>query len=122
MKKWILILGDLLTISVVVLVGFTAHGAAEFSSLPRIAAVYFPLSVSWFLLAAPLGLFAQEIVSNPRGLWRPAFVMLFAAPFATVLRGFILGTSIIPVFAVILAAVSAFGMFLWRGLYFLLSR
>lgn len=120
--KWTLILGDLLAIAVVTLIGFVAHGAAELSFLPRIAAIYFPLSIAWFLLASPLGLFKQEIISNRRGLWRPAVAMLYAAPFAAVLRGLILDSSIIPIFAVILGATSALGMFLWRGLYFLLSR
>lgn len=121
-SKWTLILGDLLAMAVVTLIGFATHGAAELSFLPRIAAVYFPLSVSWFLLASPLRLFKREIVSNPRELWRPAFAMLFAASFAAVLRGLILDSSIIPIFAVILSATSALGMFLWRSLYLLLIR
>lgn len=108
--------------AVVTLIGFATHGAAELSFLPRIAAVYFPLSVSWFLLASPLRLFKREIASNLRELWRPAFAMLFAASFAAVLRGLILDSSIIPIFAVILSATSALGMFLWRSLYLLLIR
>lgn len=121
-SKWTLILGDLLAMAVVTLIGFATHGAAELSYLPRIAAVYFPLSIAWFLLASPLGLFKRETVSNPRELWRPAFAMLFAAPFAAVLRGLILDSSIVPVFVVVLGATSALGMFLWRGLRLLLIR
>ncbi len=121
-SKWTLILGDLLAMAVVTLIGFATHGTAELSFLPRIAAVFFPLSVSWFLLASPLGLFKQEIVSNPRELWRPAFAMLFAAPFAAVLRGLILAAPIPPVFVVVFATTSAFGMFLRRGLRLLLIR
>ncbi|MDL1910614.1 DUF3054 domain-containing protein [Chloroflexi bacterium CFX6] len=121
-SMWTLILGDLLAMAVVTLIGFATHGAAELSFLPRIAAVYFPLSIAWFLLASPLGLFKRETVSNPRELWRPAFAMLFAAPFAAVLRGLILDASIIPVFVVVLGATSALGMFLWRGLCLLIRK
>jgi hypothetical protein len=43
--------------------------------------------------------------------------MLFAAPFAAILRGLILNAPIIPIFAIVLAATSALGMLIWRGLY-----
>ena len=55
MKKSVLILGDLLAITLVTLIGFAAHGEADMSFLPRMAVVYFPLSISWFLLAPALG-------------------------------------------------------------------
>jgi len=48
--------------------------------------------------------------------------MLFVGPFAVTLRGLILNAPIIPIFAVVLTATSAFGMLVWRGIYFLLNR
>ncbi len=129
MNKYILILGDILIIALVTIIGFATHGevragrfAASPSILPRMAAVFFPLAISWFVLAPALGLFQQETVSNPRQLWRPALGALFAAPLATILRGFLLNAPVIPIFAVVLAATSAFGMVVWRGLYFVLAR
>ena len=104
------------------IIGFATHGEADVSFAPRMAALYFPLSVAWFLLAPALGLFQGEITSNPKQLWRPALAMIFAAPLAAVLRGFILNAPVIPIFAAVLAFVSAFGMVLWRGLYFRLLR
>jgi hypothetical protein len=86
------------------------------------AAAFFPLTIAWFLLAPWLGLFQPEVTSNPRQLWRPVLAMLFAAPLAAILRGLILNAPIIPVFAVVLASTSAFGMMVWRFIYFLLSR
>jgi hypothetical protein len=47
--------------------------------------------------------------------------MIFAAPLAAILRGLILNAPIIPIFVVVLAAISAFGMVLWRGIYFFLN-
>jgi hypothetical protein len=118
MNKRILILGDLLAIALITVFGFVTHGEAGLDFLPRMAAIYFPLSISWFLLAPALGLFQPETTSGPKQLWRPALVALFAAPLATVLRGLILNAPIIPIFAVVLAVTSALGMVLWRGLYF----
>ena len=122
MNKYILILGDLLVIALVTIVGFASHGETNVSALPRMAAVFSPLAVSWFLLAPALGLFQLETASNSRLLWRPALCALFAAPLATVLRGFLLNAPVIPIFATVLAATSAFGMVVWRTLYFLLAR
>ena len=122
MKKSILILGDILALAITTVIGFATHGEADLSFLPRMAAAFFPLTVAWFLLAPWLGLFQKETIMNPRQLWRPALAMFFAAPLAAVLRGLILNAPIIPIFAVVLSATSAFGMLIWRGIYFFLDR
>ncbi len=122
MNNYILILGDLLVIVVITLIGFASHGETNISALPRMAAVFFPLTISWFLLTPWLGLFQQEIITDPRQLWRPALGALFAAPLATIVRGFLLNASVIPVFAAVLATTSALGMVVWRALYFLWTR
>ncbi|RPJ24630.1 MAG: DUF3054 domain-containing protein [Chloroflexi bacterium] len=121
-SKYILILGDLLAIALITIIGFATHGETDLSFLPRMAALFFPLSISWFLLAPVLGLFQRESTSNPKQLWRPVWAGLFAAPLATVLRGFLLDAPIIPIFAAILAGTFALGMVVWRALYFFLDR
>ena len=122
MSPHILILGDLLAIALVTFIGFATHGEADLSFVPRMAAVYFPLSISWFLLALSLGLFQQDVTSNPKQLWRPALTALFAAPLAAILRGFLLSAPVIPIFAAVLAATSALGMVVWRALYLFWNR
>jgi hypothetical protein len=122
MNKYILILGDILAIALVTFIGFASHGEAGTSFLPRMSAAFFPLLVSWFILAPALELFRDETILNLRQLWRPALAMIFAAPFAAVLRGLILNAPIIPIFAVVLSATSAFGILVWRGIYLLLAR
>lgn len=117
-----LIFGDILTLGLITLIGFATHGETGLSFLPRMGALFFPLVISWLLLAAWLGLFQQEIISNPKQLWRPALSALFAAFLAAVLRGFILNAPIFPIFAVVLSMISALGMVLWRGIHLLLSR
>ena len=122
MSKRVLILGDIFAIAITTLVGFATHGETDISFLPRMAVVFFPLVIAWFLLAPWLGLFRDEIIHNARQLWRPALTAFFAAPFAAVLRGFVLNAPIIPIFAIVLGAASALGMVVWRALYFLLNR
>ena len=117
-----LILGDLLAIALVTVIGFATHGEAGLSFLPRMAAAFIPISLAWFALAPALGLFRVENVSEPKQLWRPVLAMLFSAPLAAVLRGLLLNAPIIPIFAVVLAATSAFGMLVWRAIYWILTR
>lgn len=105
--------------AVVTVIGFATHNEAYLSFIPRMMIVFLPLTIAWFLLAPLLGLFQQEITSNPKQLWRPAFAMLFVASMAVVIRGLILGAPIIPIFAVVLSATSALGMLIWRGVYLL---
>ena len=121
-SKYILILGDGLTLLIVTLIGFATHGESGVSFLPRMLAAFIPLLIGWFLLAPWFGLFKAEIISNPKQIWRPALAMLFAGPLAVVLRGLILNAPIVPIFAVVLSATSAFGMMIWRTVYFLFSN
>jgi len=122
MKKNILILGDILALAIVTIIGFTSHGEANTSFLPRVAAVFFPLIISWFAIAPWFGLFDSEITSNPRLLWRPAFAMIFAGPLAVLIRGLILNAPVIPIFGVVLSTTSALGLVLWRWIYILNSK
>ena len=115
-------MGDLITIALITLIGFATHGEADLAFFPRMAALYIPLSLAWFLLAPALGLFGREILPNLRQLSRVALAMIFAASLAAVLRGFILHAPIIPIFAAVLTCVSALGMVLWRAVYVLLAR
>ena len=122
MKTSILILGDILAIVLVTIIGFASHREAGLSFLPRMAAIFFPLSISWFLLAPALGLFRREIVDAPSQLWRPALTAFFAASLAVILRGLLLNAPIIPIFGIVLAATTALGMVLWRGLFMMMNR
>lgn len=122
MIRYLLVIGDLIAIAVVALIGFATHGETDISFLPRMAALYFPLCLAWFILAPGLGLFHHELTASPRQLWRPVLAALFAAPFAAVLRGFLLNAPVIPIFAAVLSLATALGMAAWRALYLLLLR
>ena len=122
MKKYLLVLGDIFAIVLITFIGFASHGEAGMSFLPRMGAAFLPLIIAWFILAPALGLFQEQTVRQPKQLWRPVLGMIFAAPFAAVLRGLILNAPIIPIFAVVLSATSAFGILVWRGIYLFLNR
>ena len=86
------------------------------------SAFFFPLLIAWFALAPSIRLFDRQITSDPKQLWRPILAMTFAASLAAILRGLILNAAILPIFGLILAATSAFGMLVWRAVYLFLHR
>ena len=116
MTKRNLILGDTLALLVLTVIGFVSHGETDASYLPRAAAMFVPLTAGWFALAPAMGLFDADHVRSARQLWRPALTGFFAAQLAVVLRGFLLGSAVLPLFAMILGATAAFGMFVWRAI------
>jgi hypothetical protein len=120
--RWTLYAGDILALAATTMIGFATHGETNVSFLPRFFAIFIPLVVAWFLLAPWLGLFQPEIIVNFKGIWRPAFVMLFAVPLAGVLRGLLLQAAVLPIFIIVLTATSTLGMTMWRGVCFLFNR
>jgi hypothetical protein len=123
MNNFLLILGDLLAITVLTVIGFASHGETDASYLPRVAATFVPMAVSWFLLAPALGLFEAERVRSARQLWRPAWGAFFASQLAVILRGLWLNAPVLPLFGIILGATAVLGMVVWRGIWiWLLGR
>lgn len=123
MSQFFLILGDLLAIAVITVIGFASHGETDASFLPRMAATFVPMAVSWFVLAPALGLFDAERVGNARQLWRPAWGAFFASQSAVILRGLWLNSPVLPLFGIILGGSAALGMIVWRGIWmWLLTR
>jgi hypothetical protein len=122
----ILILGDVISLSLVTVIGFAAHGQTDLSLLPRIMlrmmTTFLPLLTGWFLLAPLLGLFSPEITQNPRQLWRPVYTMLVASPLAALLRALMLGGVVLPIFALVLAANATLGILLWRIIFLFIQR
>jgi hypothetical protein len=121
-KKTSLILGDILAIAVITFIGFASHGEGNISFLPRMGTAFFPVLISWFLLAPWFGLFDESVISNSRSFWRVPLAMLFAAPFASILRAAILGSAALPLFTLILGFTCALGMLAWRVVHGLISR
>ncbi len=121
-KKNILILGDILAIAILTFIGFATHGETGISYILRMGTTFFPVLVSWFLIAPWLGLFDEQAIANPKLLWRILLAMLFAAPLAVILRATLLHSAAQPLFVLILGGSNAIGMLIWRVLYLLMAR
>ena len=120
MRRSTLVIGDAVALALVTLVGFGSHGEFSAAFLPRMAASLVPLCAGWFILAPWFGLFEEP--GAAARLWLPAFVMLFAGPFAAVLRSIALGSTVAPSFAIVLSLTAAVALTAWRAVYVLLVR
>jgi len=121
-NKNILIFGDVVALAIVTIVGFVTHGEGGIEYLPRMAAAFFPLAAAWLILAPWFELFDAQVHLNLNMAGRIALAVVFAAPLALVLRGLLLNAPIIPIFAVVFTLTSAFGLILWRTIYFLFTK
>ncbi len=121
-KSGLIVAGDLVSLAIVILIGFGTHGETNVQFLPRMAAAYLPAVLAWFLLAPQFELFSEEITGSITQLWRPMFVLLFAGPLAAVLRGLVLNSPIPPIFVVVLTLTCGAGLTLWRLLYLLILK
>lgn len=108
----LLLVGDALAILVVTLIGFATHSLS--TATPRWLTTFLPMLLAWLALAPWFGVFYLQRTCRPLQTWRAALAAVFAAPTAALLRSLWLGTSIVPVFVLVLAATSALGIFLWR--------
>jgi hypothetical protein len=120
-QRAVLIVGDVVTISLVTIIGFASHGTAT-SAGTRMLTTFLPLTAAWFLIAPFLGVYNRRNVVDWRQLWRPFWSMVLAAPMAAWMRGMILDSPILPLFVIILGGVSAIGMLLWRGVFWFIKN
>ena len=116
-KKNVLIIGDGIALIILVTIGFATHGEQGLSFIPRMAAVFFPTLLAWFVLAPWFGLFDPQVIKEFKVFWRIPFVVLFAVPLALVIRGFILNTPVVPLFAAVFTTTSSLGLLVWRTIY-----
>ncbi len=121
-SKKLLVLGDILAIADLTIIGFVIHGEADASYLSRMGTTFFPVLIAWFLITPWFGLFEEQVITNPKNLWRVVVAVLFAAPFAVVLRAVLLNSAVLPLFVLILGGSNAIGMLIWRWIYILLTR
>jgi hypothetical protein len=120
-SKWTLIMGDILALAIITVIGFASHGETEISFVPRMFTTFIPLVIGWFLIAPWLGVFDEQITSQPRQLWRPPLAILLAAPLTAILRATMLNSVALPLFTIILGSSAAIGMLVWRTIWYWLS-
>jgi hypothetical protein len=111
----------MIAIAILTIIGFATHGETGISFIPRMGTTFFPVMVSWFLLAPWFGLFDINMTARNIFIWRIPLVMLFAAPLASSLRAGMLGSTAIPLFTLILGCTFGLGLLIWRVLFRLVS-
>jgi len=114
-QKIILLIGDCVVFAIVTVFGFASHetlGTAGF----RMLTTFVPVVIAFLLIAPYLHVYDIEVINPLRDLWRPPWAMVLAAPMAAFLRGAWLGTSIIPIFIVVIGAGNAIAILIWRAL------
>jgi len=111
-----LVAGDLITIGLVTIFGFSSHQELDTAGLYMLT-TFLPVLAGWLMVAPILGLYRTETVFEPRNLWKPFYAMLLVGPMAAFLRGAWLQRPIIPIFVVVLGGVSALAILLWRGIF-----
>lgn len=112
----LLLLGDALVVLLTSLAGFAQHGELWTAGVGRVAATAVPFAVAWFLTAPWLGCFELDRMARLPNLWRVPAAAVLAAPLGAVLRGLWLQAPVLPIFAVVMAAVLGAAMLAWRVL------
>ena len=118
----ILIIGDLITFALVTAAGFATHRELDTAPLKRILAVFLPVLVGWLVILPFSRLYDLEIAFDARQLWRPFWAMVVCMPFAMWLRSAWLNTTVIPLFVLVMAGISALAILAWRVVFLWLGR
>jgi hypothetical protein len=124
-SPWLLLAGDLICLSVFVVLGLRTHNElAEASALARFLINVLPLALAWTLAALALGALRWPAPPSLRAvLARTLTAWLVAAPLALLLRALWLRSSVIVVpFMLVTLAVGGGLLLLWRALFFAWSR
>ncbi len=108
----ILIAVDTLVLLVVTWLGFATHNRSLADG--RWLATFIPMAFAWFLAAPWLGLYRAGVADRMQDFWRTAIAAALAAPLAVLLRALWLQQTVIPVFGLVMIAMTAAGMMLWR--------
>lgn len=112
----VLIIGDIVTFGIVTVFGFATHGELNTASA-RMLTTFLPLLLSWVMLVPFSRVYHLNNTGSVSDLWRPAWAMIIAAPLAGLLRALWLGTTIIPVFVVVLGGIATLAILCWRCIY-----
>lgn len=112
-----LIIGDLVTMALVTIFGFTAHQELSSASLQRILAVFLPMVVAWLAMLPFSRVYDLKIASTTSHLWRPFWAMVVCMPIAMWLRSAWLNTDMVPLFVMVMAVSSGLAILAWRAIF-----
>lgn len=103
---------DGIVLLLVTFIGFASHSSSPAGG--RWLATFLPMLAGWLAAGWLGGVFQPQISTNYRQLWRVLIAAGLAAPLGAVLRGLWLQNVVTPVFALVMMAVSAAGLLIWR--------
>ena len=106
------IIGDVAVLVAVTVAGFVTH--MTLGAFGRMVVTVGGALAAWFAVAPHVGVYRAEHILAPRSLWRVGLAWLLAAPFATYLRGAILGRDIPPEFVTVVILINGFALTFWR--------
>ncbi len=105
----------------VTLIGFVVHERSLAGG--RWLSTFLPLAAAWAGIALPLGLYQFETARQPAQIWRVLLAAVYTGPLAGLLRTLWYPGMIIPVFVLVLTAMTAAGLGVWRlALSFLIRK
>ncbi len=113
----ILIFMDGIVLLSVTFIGFASHSSPLAGG--RWLTTFLPMLAAWLMTAWVSGLYSPQISTDYRQLWRVLIGAGLAAPLGAVLRGLWLESVVMPVFALVMMAVSAAGLLIWRFIWVL---
>jgi hypothetical protein len=114
--------GDLLAYLLATVLGFASHRELGVAALGRMAATWIPFSAAWFAIAPWLRLFDPARLRGGPHLSRVVLAALIAAPIGAWLRSLWLGSNVVAIFVLVMAAATTALMLLWRGLLGIVVR
>jgi hypothetical protein len=107
--------GDLAVYLVATALGFVTHRELSLDAAGRMLATWIPFAAAWFAVAPWLGLFRREEIAGLRNLGRVLAAALISAPIGAWLRSLWLGSGVVGIFVLVMAAVTAGLMLIWRA-------
>lgn len=123
-KTALLLTGDLLALTLFVLLGLGTHRElAEAGALQRLLLNAGPLALAWVAAGWALGAFRIQALTPARAfLGRSLTAWLIAAPLALLLRAFLLrAATIVVIFFVVTLLTGGAFLLVWRATFFWLA-
>jgi hypothetical protein len=108
--------GDAAVYLVATALGFATHRELSLEAAGRMLATWIPFAAAWFAVAPWLGLFRRGRMAGLPYLGRVLGAALIAAPIGAWLRSLWLGSEVVGVFVLVMAAVTTGLMLIWRAM------
>ncbi|MDJ0665074.1 MAG: DUF3054 domain-containing protein [Acidimicrobiia bacterium] len=107
--------GDIAVLIMLTLAGFATHLTLD--AFGRMIVTMVASLLAWAAVSPFLGVYREEVLADPRSLWRVGWAAVLAAPLATFLRAVALDRDIPWVFVLVTMGTTAVGLLAWRIAY-----